>query len=876
MKRLGFGGSEPTERQLDDELRFHVEQQVRDYVAEGLTEEEARRRVRLEFGGFDQIKEECRDAIPLRWLNLLLHDLRYSFRLIARSPGFSAVVVSVLGLAIGLNTAVFSVMDSILFRPLPYRDAGRLVYIWGRATGIGIPDDRNELSVPELLELERLSRTFSHIAALSGTTFNLSTGAETLRVDGATVSASLFPMLGAQPEIGRLFTSEEESPGKERVALISHSLWQRAFGGDAGVIGRTVRMNGLGYQIVGVLPAWFRFEPSPEDDIWTPISFSEADRSQRGNHSLIALARIKPQFSSKQAEADAAAVTRAIIEQNPQYPYEQMHFAVLLCPLMEEVVGDVRKPLWILMAAVCSVLLIACANAAALLLSRANARRREIAIRVALGGRRARLVTQMITESLVLGAASGLAGLALACWLLKTVKVLASSSLPRVMATSLNWPIVAFTVASSLLTALIFGLAPALHATRDAADGLKEDRGGAGGRRSQRWQRALVVAEVTLSVTLLVTAGLFIRSFLQVQNVDPGFHPANVLTMRVSFRSAEDSPDVARNFYRRVFDSLSSLPGVLQVGAVSGLPLTGQGSSGTVTVDTRAVPPDQAAPEADLRVATPGYFEAMGIRLIRGRTFDTRDTESSAPCAIIDETLAAKYWPGEDPVGKRLKRGGSGSTSPWITVIGVVAHVRYRTLEAPSRTEVYTPFSQASNKSMTLAIRTVGNPAKYAEAARLRIKAIDPDQPPYMIRTMDQTVARSVARRRLPTVLLGLFAVCALLMAAVGLYGVMSYAVSRRTHEIGMRMALGANASQISRMVMRQGLALTAAGSLLGAAGSLAASRWISALLFEVRPVDLVTLTITAATVAALALIATYIPARRAMKVEPVVALRNE
>jgi predicted permease len=868
------------ESQLDQELQFHLERQVRDFIAAGLTPQEARRKARLVFGGVGQIKEECRDVRPSQWVDRLMRNLRYSLRLLARNPGFTAVIVGVLALAIGVNTAIFSIVDSVLLRPLAYRDPGRLVQIWGKFVGIGLPDDRNRISVPELQDLQRLSRCFSHIAAYSERTFNTSTGVETWRTDGAAVSASLFPMLGVKPEIGRVFTPEDEIPGRDRVVVLSHSLWLSRFGGSPDVAGSSIRVNGLGYKVVGVLPASFRFELATEDEIWTPLAFDAqaASPGKRANHGLLVLARIKPELSMEQARSDAAAITRAIVQQNREYPYELFHFAVLLSPLLEEVVGDVRKPLWVLMAAVCAVLLIACANVAALLLSRANARQREIATRVALGAGRGTLIVQLLTESLVLGAAGCAAGLGLGWWMLRFLKGLADASFPRVAAASLDGTVVAFAVGLSLLTALLFGLAPAWRGSRpNQSRGLREGaRGTTGGARSQRLQRALVVAEVAISLTLLVGAGLLVRSFLQLQRVNPGFRPDNVLTMRISFRSGtNEKPEALRIYYTRVLERLSRLPGVKAAGGISQLPLSGGGSSGTVTLDTSAVPPDRRSPEADGRIVLPGYFEAMGIALIRGRTFDARDNETSAPSAVIDETMANTYWPGEDPVGKRLKTGGDGSGSPWMNVIGVVAHVRNRTLEAPSRTEYYVPHSQNTVESMSLVMRTTARPAAYEDSARREVAAVDRDQPLYVVRTMDRIMALSVARRRLLTVLLALFAGCALLLAAVGLYGVMSYAVSRRVHEIGIRIAIGASVAQILRMVVGEALVLAAAGILLGLAGSLALSRWVSSLLFEVKPGDPITLGLTAGVLAIVTLAASYIPARRASRVDPVVALRN-
>jgi predicted permease len=812
-------------------------------------------------------------------MDSILRDLRYSLRSLARNPGFTAIVIAVLALGIGANTAIFTVIDSVLLRPLPFHDPGRLVKIWGRFTGIGIPGDRNWISPPEFKDFERLNRSFSEIAAMSGASFNLSAGARPERVDGAAVSTSLFPMLGVKPELGRLFTSDEETQGRDRVALVSHALWQRRFGGDPALIGRTVRVNGVPFQIVGVLPAWFNYPPDVE--IWGPLAFGKDDLSPnaRGGHGLEVLARVKPELSLEQARADAAAMTRGIIEENPGYDYKKANFAVLLAPLLDEVVGDVRKPLWILMAAVCAVLLIACANVAGLLLARANTREREIAIRVALGAGQGVLIRQLLMESLLLGGLSGAAGLALAWWGLKVLKAMAESSFPRVATASLDTTSIAFAIALSLVTAVVFGLVPALQAARSVThEALKDGgRGSSGSARSQRLRRTLVTAEVAVSLMLLVGAGLLVRSFLSLKRTDPGFRPDDVLTMRFALPDeTHGKPEMQRAFYRELLDRVTKLPGVESAGGVSGLPLSGSSSSGTTTIDTNAVPPDQRSPESDWRVVLPGYFESMGIKLQRGRAFDARDNETAARVAVVDESLADKYWPGEDPIGKRLKQGDTGSPDPWLTVVGVVSHVRYRTLEAASRTTLYRPHAQDTREAMSLTIRTTLDPSVMANAVQRTASALDPDQPMYKVRTMNQLLAESIARRRLAMSLLVVFAACALLLAAIGLYGVMSYAVTQRTHEIGIRVALGASRAQVVRMILGQSLAITGAGILIGLLGAAGVARAVSNMLFGVQPGDPLTFAAVAVCLALVGLTASYIPARRASAVDPAISLRNE
>jgi predicted permease len=808
-----------------------------------------------------------------------LQDCRYALRMLARSPGFTLIAVLALALGIGANSAIFSMVNAVILKPLPYEKPEQLVQLWMRFTNIGIPNDQNWVSAPEFVDL-RQNQSLSHLAAISSDSFNINISGTPERIDSAVVSTSFFPLLGVQAQLGRVFLPEEGQPGRQHVVLLGDGLWRRRFGADTAISGRKLVMNGQSYLIVGVLPRDFHLPL--EAEVWTPLVFSSDDLSpnSRGNHGYQVIARIKPGLSLEQARADMDVVSQRIIEQHPDYPYRQFNFRVLTIPLLEQQIGDIKTALWVLMSAVGLVLLIACANVANLLLVRASSREREIAVRQALGVSRWRLIRQLLTESTILGLMAGVIGLFLGYWALRLLTTLAATSFPRVVEAHMDLRVLAFTLLVSLATGILFGLAPAFSSRHVTHDALKEGgRGGTAGAGSQRLRSTLVVAEVALSLTLLVGAGLLIRSFLRLQEVDTGFRPDGVLTMRISLPEEKYAKvEQTRPFYRELLDRIRRLPGVDAVGGATGLPLGGTGWSGTTTVDSQAVQPRDTTPEADQRPVFPGYFEAMGIPLVRGRYFEQRDNEKSAPVAIIDETMAKTYWPKEDAIGKRIKQGGRQSTQPWRTIVGVVRHIRYRTLESPSRVEFYWPYDQTSFAlgSMSLAIHTSSDPRSLAGVVQRQVQALDPDQPVYRIRTMGELMSESMARRRLSMFLLAIFAGVALALAAVGIYGIMSYSVAQRAHEVGIRMALGARSFDVVRMVIGQSLGLTLAGIFVGLLGSLALTNFLSSLLFDVKATDATTFLLVAAILSVVALVASFVPAYRATAVDPVNALRQE
>jgi putative ABC transport system permease protein len=863
---------------LDDEIQSHLRMAAEERAEQDETAEEAHAAVMREFGNVALVQEVTREIWSKRMIENFFQDVRYGLRMLIKNPGFTAVAVLTLALGIGANTAIFSVLDQVLLKPLPYQDSQHLVKVWTRFTNIGLPDDQNWVSPPEFRDFTQLNKSFEDLAAIDGFSAAIGVKGSPERVIGAAVSPSLFSILGVQPRLGRTFLPEEAQPGHEHEAILSYGLWQRAYGGDSGIIGQTIRANDIPVTVVGVMPKGFAYPESAE--IWTPLAFSPDDLTpnNRGNHSLQVLARIKPGLTLTLVQADMDRVAKTMIEQHGDYPYKKFDFGIIMHPLLEETVGDARGPLWMLMAAVALVLLIACANVASLLLVRASSRQKETAVRMALGAGPGRLARQLLTESVLLSLIGGAAGLLITPSVLRAIISLGATALPRVVDTRVDvWALV-FTLAVAVGTGILFGLAPALQ-TRGGAryEVLKEGGRATSGTSTGRLRRVFVMGEAALSLILLAGGGLLVRSFVRVLKVDPGFRPEGVLTMRVSLPEVKYSKDEQiRTFYNTLLARIRELPGVQAAGAISAIPLTDDGGSGTMTVDTRAVPPDQATPETDYRAVTPGYFKAMGISLVRGRYINEGDTESAPPVAVIDQSMADTYWPGQDPIGQRIKLGGMASKRPWMTVVGVVQHVHYRTLEARSRVEAYWPEAQFTFSSLSLAVHTSANPMTLAEPIRKIVRELDPEQPVYAVRTMTEVMGDSVARRRLSLILMVVFSGLALTLASVGIYGVVSYSVTQRQQEIGLRMALGAQRKQVLWMVIRQGMTLTLVGLGSGLVVSLVILRFMRGLLFAVSPADPLALGGAAVLLAAVALFASYLPARRATKVDPMTALRYE
>ena len=679
--------------------------------------------------------------------------------------------------------------------------------------------------------------------------------------------------------LGRTFSPDEEQQGKEAVVVMSHGLWQRRFASDRALIERTLNMNGRPYQVIGIAPPGFRDPVQPEAEMWAALSFTDQQLTQRGNHGLLVIARIKPELTLEQARSDMARVSERIVEGAPEYPYAKFGYRVLINPLLEEAVGDIRPALLMLMGSVGLVLLIACTNVANLMLVRASAREREIGIRTALGAGRGRLMRQMLTESVVLSLIGAIVGVALARVGVSVLATMAAQSFPRLADTRIDLLALTFTVVVALATGILFGLFPAFQSARGATqDVLKEgSQASTTGRGRLRLRRVLVAAEVALSLLLLVGAGLLIKSFMRLQAVDAGFDPSGVLTMRIVVPTVRYSqPDQVRNFYQEVLRRVAGLPGVTKVGASNGIPLSGAGGSGTTTIDNPAFPDDRGTPEADQRIVTLGYFEAMGMTLLSGRVFDERDSSTGQPVAIIDETMARTFWPNEDAIGKRLKRGGRQSTQPWLTIVGVVRHVRYRTLEEPSRVQLYMPHAQVPTTGMSLAIKADVDPRTLSNSIQREVIAVDREQPVWAIRTMDELMATSVMRRQLIMTLLTLFAGIALTLAAVGIYGVIWYWVTQRSHEIGIRVAIGASRLDVLKMVLGQSMSVVLIGVAIGLAGAAALTRVMGTLLYNVSTTDAATFAGYSGALILVGLLASYLPARRATRIDPVTMLRQQ
>ena len=816
----------------------------------------------------------------------LWQDLRYAVRLLASKPGFTAVAVITLALGIGVNSAIFSVVNALLLRPLPFADSDRLVLFWNRSPGLNVAKDW--LSIAQYVDLQTRADLVEDVAIAVSTGVNL-TGTDTpQRLEGMRVSSSVFTLLRLQPAHGRGFLPEEDAPGRPLTAIISNELWQGRFGADRELIGKSITLNGQVAIVVGILPAGINLNKEviptvssiDRADVLLPMPLSAELLQNRGSENYNVMARLKAGVTLPQAQAQVDTIVESLKQDYPDMYPANSGFSISVQPLFEEVVGAIRPALLVLLGAVAFVLVIACVNVANLLLARASARQKEFAIRTALGAGRLRLVRQLLTEGVLLSLAGGALGLLLAVWSLDALRGLNLSSVPRLREVSVDTRVLLFTFAVALLVGLVFGLVPALKASRTGLnDVMKEGgRSGAAGPRRNRVRSLLIASEIALSLMLLIGAGLLIRSFVKLQSVDPGFRADNVLSLRLSLVGQKyANVDARAEFYRRLWERLNTTPGIEAAGGVSVLPLSPGVAWGGIWVEGYAAPADETTLLSDLRIASPDYFKAMGIELRQGRFFDASDTREGQKVAVIDERFAEQFFPGADPLGKRLKRGDLGSGNPWITVVGVVRTVNQYALDAePPRAAFYTPHAQEPGSTMYVVARTTGDPAQLTGAVTREVKSLDADLPVYGVSPMEQRLSGSLAERRFSLLLLGAFAALALLLAAVGIYGVMNYSVAQRTQEIGIRMALGAQVKDVYRLVIGHGLRLTLGGVAAGIAGALLLTRFMSGLLYGVSATDWVTFTAVSVFLAAVALAASYVPARRATRVDPMVALRYE
>jgi len=796
----------------------------------------------------------------------LWQDLRYGARMLLKKPGFTLVAVVTLALGIGANTAIFGVINAVLLKGLPYRDADHLVVIWEKLKQV----DQVELSPDEFAAYAERNQSFAQLAATERANFNLTGAGDPVRLEGQRATAGLFTTLGVEPLVGRTFTEEEDRTGA-RVAVLSHALWQDRFAGDANVVGRTISLDGGDYTVIGVMPPRFQF-PAPVNrpsEIWTPRSL--ATERDRQSHNLLAIGRLRPGVAWTQARAEFENIARRRAEEAGQPPGDT---SVNLIPLTAQVGRKQRPALYVLVGAVGFVLLIACANVANLLLAQAAGRRREMAVRLALGARRGQIVRQLLTESLLLSVLGGGVGLLLAVWLSEAIRVLAAGQLPRAESIAVDGRVLGFTLLVSVATGVIFGLAPALQTSRadlnaELKDGARSATGGSG----HRLRSALVVVEVALALVLLAGAGLMIKSFWRLQQVDPGFDPQSLLSLEVTLPAAKYPEQHQRAaFYQQALEKISALPGVRAAAVINSPPFSGRRNISVFRIEGRPEPRGVAdAPLADFRFVSPDYFKLMGIPLVRGRTFTEGDAGNAPKVALINPAFAERYAAGEDLMGRRLRVGDD-----WHTVVGVVGNIRQSGLDEEAAPHVYVPYQQIASSRAGLLVRTAADPLGFTAAVRGEIQAIDREQPTYNVSTMTAMMAASAAPRRLNLLLLGSFALVALLLAAVGIYGVMANLVTQRTNEIGLRMALGARPGDVLRLVIGRGMKLTLFGAAVGLGASFALLRAMTTLLFGVSATDPLTLAGVAALLLLVALAACWVPARRAAGVDPMVALRYE
>lgn len=814
----------------------------------------------------------------------ILQDLRFGLRSLKRNPLFTLVAAATLALGIGANSGIFSVINAVLLRPLPYQDPDRLVTVWSRWRDT----DKGNLSPSEYLDFRDDLQTVPGLAAWTPATVVLTGGdAPPERVVAVVASAEVFPALGVEALLGRVFSQEEDEPGKNRVALLGETIWQTRFGGDAQIAGKLIEVNGVQMEVLGVMPQGFRLtddiQVGRHPQIFLPLGLAEAsiDRSERGWHYLNSIGRMAPGTTYDQVQAEVRAMAERF-NRDGLYPPEQGYGAFVV-PAQDEAVAGARLGLWMLLASVGLLLLIACVNVVNLMLARADARRREVAIRGALGAGRLRLLRQVLAESLVLSALGGAAGLVLAEAFCAGLAAWHPVNLPRLAEIGVDSSVFAFTLAISLLAGLLCGCAPAWQASRQAlSQALKDGQRGSSGGGRQRWRGFSVVAQLALSVILVLGAGLMLRSLWTVLGVDPGINPDQVLTWRHSLPAARyNTPEKAIRFYDSLREGLGGLPGVVSSGAVRGLPLTGAIGDWDFEIEGRPWV-DGQEPVGDWQVATPGYFETMQVRLLKGRFFEESDRADSLQVALVNETLARHYWPDEDPLGKRIKLMAGPEDAPWVTIVGVIGDIRQMGLGQPPRKEFYRPHSQFHRstaravRSLSIVLRAQGDLEALAGPIRQLVGEIDPSMPVARLRAMNEVLSDSVSTSRFLAWMLGAFAAVALLLAAVGIYGLLSYSVSRRGREIGIRMALGADRKRVLGMVVRQGLALAAIGVALGIGGALALTRLMQGLLYEVDPHDPFTFLAIPSAVLAIALLSSYLPSRRATQVDPMTALRAE
>jgi putative ABC transport system permease protein len=894
---MNFNWFRRKDEELDTEIRSHLDEAIRERIARGEARGASRANALREFGNVGLVKEVTRAMWGWGMLERLMQDLRFGLRMLRKNPGFSLIAILTLALGIGANTAIFSVVDATLLRPLPYPEPERLVMLW--STGKASEGRRMTSCVPDYRAWREQNQVFAGLGAFWYGDFNLTGDNQNAeRVQGAFVTANFFSVLGVTPALGRGFQDGDEQFGQHQVVLLGHELWQRRYGGDPQLIGRDIRLGGVPYTVVGVMPQGMAFlDNAPRPELWTPLSFAAGDNmATRNNYFLRLVGRLKPGATIEQAKADVGAIAERMAAE-----FGEVTGTVV--SLREQIIGNVQRALLVLLGAVAFVLLVACVNVANLLLARAASREREFAVRAALGASRARIIRQLLLESVPLGLLGGGAGLLLASWGLELIRSLLPSSLPRHNTISIDGRVLGFTLLASMLTVVVFGLLPAFQTAREGLrDALNEGgRGGTAGRRRSRLRAALVVMEMALALVLLVGAGLMLRSFARLQQVDTGFSATNVLTMRIPLPESKypvpqqpnAPPPAGLHFFNQLLERVTALPGVESAGVTTILPLGyGNGWGKRFSVEGHPVPPslDKVA-TVGFALVSPDYFNTLGITVRRGRGFTPSDRDGAQPVVVINETLARRSFPNEDPLGKTIWLGPPESLLPPAlrsprpenravrrTIVGVIADVKRGNLDTAAGAEVYAPLEQYRGEgwenALMLAVRSPLPADGLTAAIREQVRALDRDQPVTWIATMEERLSRRLSEPRFNTLLLGLFAGVAMLLAAIGIYGVMSYAVTQRLHEIGIRMALGAQGGDVLRLLIEQGMKLALLGVSIGLAGALALTQLMQKLLFGVSATDPLTFAGIALLLALVALVACWIPARRATKVDPMIALR--
>ncbi|HKY27250.1 MAG TPA: ABC transporter permease [Pyrinomonadaceae bacterium] len=811
-------------------------------------------------------------------MNTLLRDLRYGVRMLRKKPAFTLIAIVSLALGIGANTTVFSVINAVLLKSLPFKDPESLVLVWGDMGNDDRLKGRNQLSATDVADFRAQTTTLEDVAPYMGWNPLMSGDTEAERVPGIQVGDGFFKVMRGTPILGRVFTPEEQEEGKDFVIVLGHGLWQRRYNSNPNIVGTSVLLNGRSYTIVGVMGPDFQPLPEslvgPQGQLYRPIA-EPYDDKQRDSRHVRAIARLKPGVTVEQAHSDIQLIARRLEQ---QHPTTNKYQGAVVVSITDDTVGGFKLTLWLIFGAVVFVLLVACANVANLLLAKATVRQKEITIRAAIGAGRAQIVRQLLTESLLLSFLGGGLGLLLAMWGTRIVENIASRINPLFSDITIDYRTLLFTFTACVLTGLIFGVAPALHISKfNLTDALRDSRGSAGSSRRNRVRSVLVVTEVALTLVLLVCAGLLIRTVVRLRNVETGFNSNNVLTMNIGLPSVKyPKPENVVSFYKEATERIAALPGVKAAGVTSVLPLSDNFDGRGLAVEDYPKPEGEEI-SVDLYVVTPGYLRAMEIPLRHGRAITDHDTTDSAQIALINQTMADQLWPNQDPLGRRIKFPGTQTRpQPWRTIVGVVSDVAQYSLDKKPPMQIYLPHSQFPTSFDSIVVKTENDPTSLFAAVRREIQAVDKDQAVFDVRTLEDLQSDSIALRRFFMLLLMVFAILTLTLAAVGIYGVMSYAVTQRTQEIGIRMALGARAIDVLKLVVTSGIVLALTGVGIGLIAAFALTRLLQSILFGVTPTDALTFTVGAVGLVVVAVVACYIPARRATKVDPVVALRYE